>query len=455
MTLWGGRFDSRLDPRAWKLNSSLEVDRRLALQDVRGSLAWAKALYTAKVLSLDEYNSIRQGLEKIQNEFKENSFQFHESDEDIHSAVERRLGEIIGSLAGKLHSGRSRNDQVVTDFRLWTMEAMDELIRQIRQLQKVFVERAEKDFGVILPGYTHTQRAQPILLSHWWLAHFWAYQRDRERLQEARQRTAILPLGSGALAGTPFAIDRKELAQELGFQDVSPNSFDAVADRDFEVEFLFIMALLGVHLSRLSEAVILYSSAEYGFFILADEFSTGSSLMPQKKNPDLFELARGQAGKLIGQVSGMLAILKGLPSAYDKDLQEDKELVFTAFDTLMKLLPALNGALLSLQLNQKRMQAALDDTLFATDLADYLVERGVSFRQAHEFVGRAVRIAEERGVTLSALPLEVYQEIDLHFNQDLYQVFDGLRSVERRRAIGGTAPEAVRQQLTQAKQILG
>lgn len=455
MTLWGGRFASRLNPAAWRLNTSLAVDSRLADQDVRGSIAWAKALLQAGVLSEEEYAQIEVGLNTIQQEFAAGSFQFLDSDEDIHSAVERRLGELIGEAAGKLHSGRSRNDQVATDFRLWIMEALDELFNQLREFQSILLARAEQDMGVILPGYTHTQRAQPILLSHWWLAHFWAIQRDADRLREIRRRTAVLPLGCGALAGTPFNIDRLELARTLGFESVAPNSLDAVSDRDFAAEFLFWGALLGVHLSRLADAVILFSSTEFGFFILADEFSTGSSLMPQKKNPDLFELARGQSGKLIGLLTSILTVLKGLPSAYDKDLQEDKGLVFSAHDTIKQLLPALGGAIQTLRLNLERMQAALDDSLFATDLADYLVERGAPFRQAHALTGQTVREAEELGVPLSKLPLERYQAISPLFGEDLFQVFDALRSVSRRKAIGGTAPQAVIQQIGEAKQILG
>lgn len=452
--LWGGRFEGRLHPAAWALNSSLAVDKRLAEEDVRGSLAWAKALFQAGVLNGDEYVQIEGGLRTIQQEFADGRFQFLESDEDIHTAVERRLGEMIGEAAGKLHSGRSRNDQVATDFRLWMMEALDDLWNQLREFQSILLARAEQDMGVIFPGYTHTQRAQPILLSHWWMAHFWAFQRDADRLQEVRRRTAVLPLGSGALAGTPFSIDRLELARQLGFERAAPNSLDAVSDRDFAAEFLFWGALLGIHLSRLADAVILFTSAEFGFFILADAFSTGSSLMPQKKNPDVFELARGRSGKLIGLLTALLTVLKGLPSAYDKDLQEDKELVFIAYDTINQLLPALGGAIQTLRLNSERIQAALDDSLFATDLADYLVERGAPFRHAHELTGKAVRAAEELGVPLSKLPPEHYRAISPLFGEDLFQVFDARRSVERRKAVGGTAPQAVLQQIGEAKKIL-
>ena len=345
MTLWGGRFSGKLDTQAWALNASLGFDRRLALQDVRGSLAWTQALEKAGVLTQEESTQICAGLETIQGEFERQEFTYKESDEDIHTAVERRLAELIGPVAGKLHTGRSRNDQVATDLRLWLLESILNLDSALLGMQSVLVERAEADQNILLPGYTHLQRAQPILLGHWWLSHFWPLQRDRERLQQLRARTASLPLGSGALAGTTFPVDRQALAIELGFSQPSANSLDAVSDRDFVAEFLFCAALTGSHLSKLSEQVVLFSSAEFGFFELSDAFSTGSSLMPQKKNPDVFELARGKAGTLLGYLTGLMTTLKGLPSTYDKDLQEDKVPVFSAYDTLMAILPVLAGAL--------------------------------------------------------------------------------------------------------------
>ncbi len=454
MTLWGGRFTTRLDPAAWALNASLPIDRRLAEQDVRGSLAWAEALSKAGVLSAAEAGQIRTGLEAILIEFREKTFAFQGGDEDIHSAVERRLGELIGALAGKLHTGRSRNDQVATDFRLWMLDVSPALDAALKDLQSSYIYRAETDLAIILPGYTHLQRAQPILLAHFWLAHFWPLERDRQRLGDLCKRTAVLPLGSGALAGVPFAVDRPALAQALGFREASPNSIDAVSDRDFAAEFLFCAALIGSHLSRLAEDVILYSSAEFGYLELADSFSTGSSLMPQKKNPDPFELARAKAGTLLGYLSGLLAVLKGLPSAYDKDLQEDKAPVFEAFDTLLALLPVMSGALRTLQVKPDAMRTALEAALFATDLADYLVENGMPFRQAHAAVGEAVRKAQAAGVPLDRLPLAAYREISASFDEDLYQVFDPQRAISRRAALGGTAPAAVAQQLVLAKAVL-
>jgi argininosuccinate lyase len=329
-----------------------------------------------------------------------------------------------------------------------------DLEKELVALQNVLVLRAEKDWGVVLPGYTHFQQAQPILLSHWWLSHFWALQRDRERLQAVGRAARVMPLGSGALAGTSFPIDRFALASDLGFDSPSPNSLDAVANRDFAVEFLFWAALLGVHLSRLAEALILYSTSEFGFIVLADEYSTGSSLMPQKKNPDPLELARARSGSLIGRLTGLLTTLKGLPSAYDKDLQEDKPPVFEAADALALLLPVMGGLLTTLAVRGDWMRSSINPQVMATDLADYLVKRGVPFRQAHAAVGKAVRRADELNVSLAVLPLEEWQAIQPAFASDLFQMFDPEVSVAQRAAFGGTAPKAVMDQLELAKKIL-
>jgi argininosuccinate lyase len=454
MTLYHGRLPGGLDPLAAQLNDSLPFDRALAQEDVRGSLAWAKGLAQAGVLTEAELSAITAGLSQIQVEFSSAAFAFQESDEDIHTAVERRLVELAGPVGGKLHTGRSRNDQVATDFRLWVVNAAHRLETHLVALQQILATRAEQDFGVVLPGYTHTRQAQPVLLSHWWLSHFWALQRDQQRLTELRQRTRIMPLGCGALAGTTFPIDRFGLAQELDFLSPSPNSLDAISDRDFAAEFLFWAALLGVHLSRLSEALIWYSSQEFGFITLADAYSTGSSLMPQKKNPDPLELARAKSGLLTGKLAGLLATLKALPSAYDKDLQEDKVPVFEASAILEVLLPVVGGVIATLTLHPERMRAVIDAQVLATDLADYLVQRGVPFRQAHGAVGQAVRRAEALGIPLPALPLGEWQAIHPAFASDLFNTFDIDQSLARRSAWGGTAPQAVREQLEMVKGII-
>lgn len=454
MTLWGGRFTQKMDPAAWGLNQSLPVDCRLATQDVEGSLGWAAALHQAGALSDDEYKKISAGLKIIQDEFTSQIFSSQPEDEDIHTAVERRLTELIGPAAGRLHTGRSRNDQVATDFRLWVLQTIPVIDAAIAGLQAVLIAQAEAAQETLMPGYTHLQRAQPVLLSHWWLAHFWPLQRDRERLAQLAGRCAVLPLGSGALAGTSVAVDRLVLAKALGFSIPSPNSIDAVSDRDFAAEFMFCAALCGIHLSKLSEQVVIFASAEFGFLELADSFSTGSSLMPQKKNPDVFELTRGKSGVLIGQLTGLLATLKSLPSTYDKDLQEDKAPLFAAADLLLLVLPVMAGALQSIQVHSVRMREAIDSAMMATDLANYLVNKGIPFRETHIMVGKIVRLANDKDVDLAALPVEDYQAVCPQFEEDVYRVFDPLESVKLRNVLGGTAPEAVRNQLVEAKRLL-
>jgi argininosuccinate lyase len=453
MTLWNGRFTQKLDPAAWSLNASLPIDRRLSKQDLRVSIVWTSALAQARVLTADEASRMISGLKTVNAEFESGVFVFAETDEDIHTAVERRLGELIGPLAGKLHTGRSRNDQVATDFRLWMLDTLPELDRAIQSLQSVLLNVAEHSLITLMPGYTHLQRAQPITLAHWSLSHFWPLQRDRVRLTDLRNRVAVLPLGCGALAGTAFPIDRLSLTTMLGFDSPSPNSIDAVSDRDFVAEFLFCAALTGVHLSKLAENVVLFTSIEFGFFELSDAFSTGSSLMPQKKNPDVFELARGKAGALIGLLTGLLSTLKGLPSTYDKDLQEDKQPVFQATDTLLAILPVLAGALNSMTIKPEKMLAAIDSSIFAIDLADYLVRKGVPFRKAHAAVGKAVRLAMEKGTSLDQLTLDEWQKL-APFEVDVYRIFYPLESINRCKAIGGTSPEAVQEQIRQAKRSI-
>ena len=476
--LWGGRFAQQPDELAFNLNASLSVDQRMALQDVDGSRAWADAIHKAGILSDEEHASILSGLDTVRKEFSSGEFSFLPSDEDIHTAVERRLTELAGEVAGKLHTGRSRNDQVATDFRLWMLGAIPELMSVLKDLQSAIVEQAEKALPhpqpfsqkekgvpsptgegqgegkgepIVMPGYTHLQRAQPILLAHWWLSHYWPLDRDVERLSDLNKRVSVLPLGNGALAGVPFEIDRIALAESLGFTGVTQNSIDGVSDRDFAAEYLFCTTMIGLHLSKLAEQIVLFTSAEFGFFELADAFSTGSSLMPQKKNPDVFELTRGKAGTLLGLLTGLLATLKGLPSTYDKDLQEDKAPVFQATDTLLAILPVVAGALRSITVKAERMRSAIDSSMLATDLADYLVEKGVPFRTAHEITGKVVRAAGEKNVRMEEMPLEVYQAISPVFEADVYQVFEPMRSIEKRKAIGGTSPQSVEKQIQKIK----
>lgn len=452
--LWGGRFESELDPIAWEYNASLPFDWRLAMVDLRGSMAWAKALMKAGVITLDEQHQILKGLNDVQGEIMSGNFKFAPGDEDVHTAIERRLVEVVGPAGGKLHTGRSRNDQIATDFALWMMETIDHLQAYLKQFQGALVHRAESDQNILLPGYTHLQRSQPILLSHWWLSHFWPIARDRQRLTQLRERAAVLPLGSGAMAGTPYPVDRQFLANQLGFKTVSPNSIDAVSSRDLAAEFLFDAAMIGVHLSRLAEPLILFTTGEFGFVELSDAYSTGSSLMPQKKNPDTLELTRGKTATMIGRLAGLLAVLKGLPSAYDKDLQEDKVPVFEAADTLGLMLPVVTGVVSTLRVNAEAMEKALDPAILATDLADYLVKRGMPFREAHTAIGKVVRRARELDISIDRLPLAEMQAISPLFGEDAHAVFDYRRSVELRDVPGGTSPAAVKVQLQQARRAM-
>ncbi len=454
MKLWGGRFTKVTDSLANEFNASLPFDIRLYDEDITASTAWATGLVGAGVLTGAEAGQINAGLERVRLAFQEGTITLQPADEDIHTLVERQLTELIGPLAGKLHTGRSRNDQVATDFRLWTMRAIDGLLEQLAALQAALLESARAHLETPMPGYTHLQHAQPVTWGHWTLAHFWPLTRDTGRLAQARVSASVLPLGSAALAGTSFPVDRQALANALGFERISQNSLDAVSDRDFAVDFLYATTILGLHLSRLAEQLIIFSSAEFGFVRLDDAYSTGSSLMPQKKNPDMLELTRGKAGRLIGNLTGLLATLKGLPSSYDKDLQEDKEPLFDAYDTLALLLPVMAGLITTMQLRPERMAAQIEPGLFATDLADYLVKKGLPFRQAHEISGRAVQMAEERGVLLSQLTSDDLQGLSDLFERDVDAIFDVAASLASRAVAGGTSPTALAEQLAAAERFL-
>ena len=454
MKLWGGRMSKPTDQLVHQLNASFSFDVRMYREDILGSQAWARALAKAGVISTKESKELIDGLDAVLQEFESGEFKAAQSDEDIHTAVKRRLTEIVGPVAGKLHSGRSRNDQVATDFRLWVMNACAQLEQATTDLCQAMFENAERDLTTPMPGYTHLQHAQVVTWGHWLLSHFWSLIRDRDRLSQVRSSTAVLPLGSGALAGTSFPINRKALAKDLGFASISENSIDAVSDRDFALDFLYACTTLGVHLSRLAEALILFNSPEFDFIEIDDAYATGSSLMPQKKNPDPLELARGKTGRLIGNLTGLLTTLKGLPSAYDKDLQEDKEAVFDSYDTLNLLLPVLTGLIQTLKLHPERMREKLSAELFATDLADYLVQKGVPFREAHALVSKAVRRAVENRTSIKELTLVDYQSISEYFETDIADVFDFEASLNRRNASGGTSEAALKAQLKASKKAL-
>ena len=454
MSLWGGRFSEPSDQDLRALNDSIGFDIRFYREDIEGSIVYALALADAEVITPGESQTIVAGLREVLQEFETGEFDLQEADEDVHTAVERRLTEIIGDVGGKLHTGRSRNDQVATDFRLWSMRAANRLSEELRELQAALVETSEHHVETLMPGYTHLQPAQPITVAHWLMSFFWMLERDLDRLGSARQRMSICPLGAGALAGNPFNLDRQQIAADLGFDAPSQNSLDAVSDRDFVADLLYAIALCASHLSRLAEDILIYSNPSFGFITLDDRYSTGSSLMPQKRNADPMELMRGKAGRLIGNLAGFMTTLKGLPSGYNKDLQEDKEALFDSCDTMHQLLPVMTAIVASLQVNADKMAASLTEELLATDLADYLVRKGVPFRQAHHIVGEVVHLTSEDQTNLSGLALSSLQAISQHFDDDVADVFDFARSVAQRKSYGGTAPEAVRKQIALAKSHL-
>ncbi|XP_005080395.1 argininosuccinate lyase isoform X1 [Mesocricetus auratus] len=452
--LWGGRFVGAVDPIMEKFNASISYDRHLWNVDVQGSKAYSRGLEKAGLLTKGETQQILQGLDKVADEWAQGTFKLHPNDEDIHTANERRLKELIGETAGKLHTGRSRNDQVVTDLRLWMRQTCSKLSTLLWALIGSMVDRAEAEREVLFPGYTHLQRAQPIRWSHWILSHAVALTRDSERLLEVQKRINVLPLGSGAIAGNPLGVDRELLRAELNFGAITLNSMDATSERDFVVEFLFWASLCMTHLSRMAEDLILYGTKEFNFVQLSDAYSTGSSLMPQKKNPDSLELIRSKAGRVFGRCTGLLMTLKGLPSTYNKDLQEDKEAVFEVSDTMIAVLQVATGVISTLQIHCENMTQALSPDMLATDLAYYLVRKGMPFRQAHEASGKAVMMAETKGVALNQLSLQELQTISPLFSGDVSQVWDYGHSVEQYSALGGTARSSVEWQIRQVRALL-
>jgi argininosuccinate lyase len=450
--LWGGRFEGKTDPGFAEFNNSFRFDRRLFAVDVVGSIAYCQALETAGVLAANEARQIRDALDAILKKGEDPDYFNDSSAEDVHSFVEARLIESTGDLGRRLHTGRSRNDQVATDFRLWMRIVIDDLDETIRDAQVSVLDFAEANRDVVIPGYTHLQRAQPVLLAHWCLAYFEMLARDRERLAEVRRRVNILPLGSAALAGTSFPIDREALAKSLGFEAVSKNSLDAVSDRDFCVEFLGACSLIMVHLSRLAEDIILYATNEFGFFELGDAIATGSSLMPQKKNPDSMELVRGKAGRVFGDLLALLTTLKGLPLAYNKDMQEDKEAVFDAFDTTTSSLRVTATVLQNVSINKERtLTAASSGYMNATELADYLVRKGMPFREAHEMVGKIVMRAIDSGKELHELSLDEFYLISGLIKEDVYEALSLESTLNSKAQIGGTARETVNAALQSAR----
>jgi len=450
---WGGVFQEATDHRVEEFTESVSFDRRLSAHDIQGSVAHAQMLAAVGLISPEECRQIQEGLDAIQKEIDEGRFRFSTELEDIHMHVERALIERIGDAGRKLHTARSRNDQVATDMRLWVRQSIDEIDRRLVDLQRALVGRCDADYDVILPGYTHTQRAQPVLAPHYWLAYCEKLDRDRGRLADCRRRTNVLSLGAAALAGTSLPIDRFDVARRLGFEGVAANSLDASSDRDFLLEFVFALTLIAEHLSTWAEEWILWSTIEFGFLKLPQAFCTGSSIMPQKINPDVLELIRGKTARVIGHLQTLLVLVKGLPLAYNRDLQEDKPPAFDAFDTVRACLevaaPLVAGAELLRPAIGKRLEQGYLD---ATTLMEYLIRRGVPQRTAHDLVGRLVRKAIDRGVPLAGLSLEEFREAHADLAAGVYAVLGVPQAVQAMQSYGSTGPQQVREQIERWKQ---
>jgi len=454
---WGGRFGNGPDALMTRINASIGFDKRLWREDIAASKAHAAMLRDQRIVSEADAAAILAGLDRIATEYERDGVPEHVELEDIHMTVEHRLSELIGEAAGRLHTARSRNDQVATDFRLWVRNACDEAVNAIRNLQRALVERADEHAETVMPGFTHLQVAQPVTLGHHLMAYYEMLRRDASRFTDARVRMNESALGSAALAGTGFPIDRERTADALGFDRATANSLDSVSDRDFALDYLSAAAQCSLHLSRLAEELIIWASAPFGFVKLSDQFSTGSSIMPQKRNPDAAELVRGHSGRIVGALTSLMVTMKGLPLAYSKDMQDDKEPLFEARDLLMLSLEALAGMVDTVEFVADRMRAAAAQGYStATDLADWLVrEADVPFREAHHITGRAVKTAEEHGCDLNDLPLDALRAIDERIDSRVYDVLSVDASVRSRTSYGGTAPERVRKQIAAAKESLG
>ncbi|MBN1850422.1 MAG: argininosuccinate lyase [Deltaproteobacteria bacterium] len=449
---WGGRFKEDINEKVDRFNASIGFDHRLYAFDIEGSIAHCRMLAKQGIITEEEGSRIISALGEIKRGIERGELPINDDYEDIHTLVENILIEKIGALGEKLHIGRSRNDQVALDVRLYVREAISRMARLIHDLQKSLIDLAERHLDVIMPGYTHLQPAQPVLLAHHLMAYFEMLKRDSQRFQESLKRVNILPLGSAALAGTTFDLDREMVAKELGFDDISTNSMDAVSDRDFVLEYLFATSVLMMHLSRFSEEMILWSSREFGFINLPDAFCTGSSIMPQKKNPDILELIRGKTGRVYGHLISLLTTMKGLPMTYNKDMQEDKEALFDAADTVENCLDIMALLLRQIVFNTDRMKKAIEKGyLAATDLADYLVKKGMTFRQAHEVVGKVVLFAIDQKKELHELTLEELHGFTRQIKEDVFEWLDPALTVQRRNLPGGTGPETVKIRIQQAR----
>lgn len=454
--MWGGRFASGPDAIMESINASIDFDKRMAVQDIAGSIAHATMLAKQNIITASDADAIKEGLLTILSEIENGTFEYSKALEDIHMNIESRLKEIIGEPAGRLHTGRSRNDQVATDFKLWTRDQCDAIIEGLTELMKALIAQADAGADIVMPGFTHLQVAQPVTWGHHMMAYVEMFARDRSRFLDARTRMNESPLGAAALAGTGFPIDRHDTAQALGFSAPSANSLDAVSDRDFALEFLSASSICATHLSRFAEELVIWSSAQFKFVTLSDRFSTGSSIMPQKKNPDAAELIRAKVGRITGSLVGLLMVMKGLPLAYSKDMQEDKEQVFDASDSLMLALAAMTGMISDMEPNVASLEtAAASGFSTATDLADWLVrDLGMPFREAHHVTGALVAKAEEKGCDLPDLSLADMQTVNERINADVFNFLGVQNSVASRQSYGGTAPKQVRKQIARWRKIL-
>lgn len=454
--LWGGRFSEPANEKFFRFNRSFGFDQRLFEADIKGCLAHCRGLERANALNEEDSKKIQNGLNKIlERSLSEENFFADSETEDVHSFIESNLINEIGDTGRKLHMGRSRNDQVATALRIWMRDAINEIANDLNELQSGLVDLAKENFDAVIPGYTHLQRAQPVLFAHWCLAYFEMLRRDAQRLSEIRVRVNVMPLGSAALAGTSYPIDRQAVSEDLGFAEISRNSLDAVSDRDFCVDFVYAASLIMTHLSRLAEDIILYCTNEFGFFELADEVATGSSLMPQKKNPDSMELVRGKSARVFGHLMGLLTMIKGLPLAYNKDMQEDKEAVFDAFDTVRDCLKVSSIVLKNLSIKKdKTREAASKGYLNATELADYLARKEIPFRTAHEIAGQIVLRAIELGVELDELSLEEMQNFSDKISEDVFASLSLEKTLKAKNTNGGTSPEKVADALKEAENYL-
>lgn len=454
--LWGGRFEGKSEAWIDAFGASIPFDQKLAKQDITGSLAHVKMLAKTGIISKEEATQITAGLKAVGKKLEDGEMVFNIENEDVHLNIEKDLHDEIGPVAGKLHTARSRNDQVATDMHLYLKETIEKVIEKINLFRKVLVNKAEENIETIMPGYTHLQHAQPISFGHHMMAYYGMLTRDEERFSESQSRTDICPLGSAALAGTTFPIDRAFTAEELGFAKVYDNSLDGVSDRDFILEFLSNASILMMHLSRFCEEIILWCSYEFQYIELTDTFSTGSSIMPQKKNPDMAELIRGKTGRVYGNLFGLLTVMKGLPLAYNKDLQEDKEGMFDTAETILTSLDIMAGMVETMKLNKERMEHATErDFSNATELADYLAAKGMPFRQAHEVVGKLVLSCTKKGIYLQDVPLAEYQSITSLIEEDIYDTLASKTAIQRRHSFGGTGFDQVKAAVARAKEVLG